>query len=51
MGTPNQRDFLPPYCPQYNCSERAWLNLHAAVPRNHRRRTMAHLLYNVFRYL
>ena len=43
--------FLPPYCPQYNRIERVWLDLHAAVTRNHRCRTMSQLLQKVYRFL
>jgi len=37
-------EFLPPYCPQENRIERLWLDLHANVTRNHRRRTMPELM-------
>ena len=36
--------FLPPYCPSANRIERLWLDLHAAVTRNHRHTTIADLL-------
>jgi transposase len=36
--------FLPPYCPTANRIERVWLDLHAAVTRNHRCTTMDDLL-------
>lgn len=38
--------FLPPYCPDHNRIERVWLDLHANVTRNHRCKSMAHLLAN-----
>lgn len=43
--------FLPPYCPDYNRIERVWQDLHANVTRNHRCRSMKHLLANCRRYL
>lgn len=43
--------FLPPYCPQANRIERAWLDLHANVTRNHRCRTMAELLSNAHTFI
>ncbi len=43
--------FLPPYCPQENKIERTWLDLHAAVTRNHRCRTLSELLQRVYRFL
>lgn len=43
--------FLPPYCPDDNRIERIWLDLHANVTRNHRRKTMPWLLIDVRRYL
>lgn len=43
--------FLPPYCPDANRIERVWQDLHANVTRNHRCRTMTHLLANARRYL
>ena len=45
------RHFLPPYCPNENRIERLWQDLHAAVTRNHRGRTMSELMHNVYRYL
>jgi transposase len=39
--------FLPSYCPQANAIEREWLDLHAAVTRNHRCTTITELLANV----
>jgi hypothetical protein len=36
--------FLPPYCPDHNRIERVWLDLYANVTRNHRCKTMKHLL-------
>ena len=43
--------FLPPYCPDANRIERVWQDLHANVTRNHRCKTMSHLLSNARRYL
>ncbi len=43
--------FLPPYCPDANRIERVWQNLHANVTRNHRCKTMTHLLSNARAYL
>ena len=43
--------FLPPYCPDANRIERVWQDLHANVTRNHRCKTMNHLLANARRYL
>jgi transposase len=43
--------FLPPYCPDANRIERVWQDLHANVTRNHRCKTMKHLLTNARRYL
>lgn len=43
--------FLPPYCPDHNRIERVWQDLHANVTRNHRCRSMTHLLANCRRYL
>jgi transposase len=43
--------FLPPYCPDANRIERVWLDFHANVTRNHRCKTMRHLLANSRRYL
>ncbi len=43
--------FLPPYCPNDNKIERLWQDLHAAVTRNHRCRTMSALMQHVYRYL
>ena len=43
--------FLPPYCPEENRIERLWLQLHANVTRNHRCRSISHLLTNVRRFL
>jgi transposase len=43
--------FLPPYCPQENRIERVWLDLHAAVTRNHRRSDIQQLLRDVRAYL
>ncbi len=43
--------FLPPYCPDANRIERVWQDLHANVTRNHRCKTMRHLLGNCRRYL
>lgn len=43
--------FLPPYCPDANRIERVWQDSHANVTRNHRCKTMNHLLGNARRYL
>ena len=43
--------FLPPYCPDANRIERVWQDLHANVTRNHRCKTMKHLLVNARRYV
>jgi transposase len=43
--------FLPPYCPNENKIERLWQDLHAAVTRNHRCRTMSQLMQHVYRFL
>jgi len=43
--------FLPPYCPNENQIERLWQDLHAAVTRNHRCRTMSELMQHVYRFL
>jgi transposase len=43
--------FLPPYCPDHNKIERIWQDLHAAVTRNHQRRSMAKLMEDVRYYL
>ena len=43
--------FLPPYCPEENRIERLWLQLHANVTRNHRCRSITHLLTKVRRFL
>ena len=43
--------FLPPYSPDGNRIERAWLDLHANVTRNHRCRSMMDLMCNVYNYL
>jgi transposase len=43
--------FLPPYCPDENAIERVWLDVHAAVTRNHRCSTLRELLTHVDRYL
>lgn len=43
--------FLPPYCPDANRIERVWQDFHANVTRNHRCKTMSHLLANARRYL
>jgi transposase len=43
--------FLPPYCPDANRIERVWQDLHANVTRNHRCKSMRHLLGNCRRYL
>lgn len=43
--------FLPPYCPNENKIERLWQDLHAAVTRNHRCRTMSELMQHVYGFL
>jgi transposase len=43
--------FLPPYCPDHNKIERKWRDLHAAVTRNHRCKTIEELMRNVDRWL
>jgi transposase len=43
--------FLPPYCPDENRIEHLWLQLHANVTRNHRCRTISHLLARVRAFL
>lgn len=43
--------FLPPYCPDHNKIERFWQDLHAAVTRNHQRRSMIQLMQDVRYYL
>jgi transposase len=43
--------FLPPYCPDHNKIERKWRDLHAAVTRNHRCKTIEELMENVERWL
>jgi transposase len=43
--------FLPPYCPQGNRIEREWLDLHAAVTRNHRCRDIDELMEEIRRWL
>lgn len=43
--------FLPPYCPQGNPIERLWGDLHDNVTRNHRCKTIEHLMDCVRRYL
>lgn len=43
--------FLPPYCPDHNKIERIWQDLHAAVTRNHQRRSMTILMQDVRYYL
>ena len=43
--------FLPPYCPDANRIERVWQDFHANVTRNHRCKTMKHLLNNAREYL
>ena len=43
--------FLPPYCPEANKIERYWEDLHAAVTRNHRCRTMDELMERVRAFL
>jgi len=43
--------FLPPYCPDHNKIERKWLDLHAAVTRNHRCTAIEELMAAVQRWL
>ena len=43
--------FLPPYCPDENCIEHLWLQLHANVTRNHRCTTINKLLTKVRYFL
>ncbi|APR79021.1 Mobile element protein [Minicystis rosea] len=43
--------FLPPYCPDANRIERVWQDFHANVTRNHRCKTMTHLLDNAREYV
>jgi transposase len=43
--------FLPPYCPDHNKIERKWRDLHAAVTRNHRCKTIEELMRNVENWL
>jgi transposase len=43
-GSRVQLHFLPPYCPNDNRIERAWLDLHAKVTRNHRCPNMVELM-------
>jgi transposase len=43
--------FLPPYCPDHNKIERKWKDLHGAVTRNHRCKTIEELMSNVQRWL
>lgn len=43
--------FLPPYCPDHNCIERLWKDLHDNVTRNHRCATIDELLHEVRQYL
>jgi transposase len=43
--------FLPPYCPDHNKIERKWRDLHAAVTRNHRCKTIEELMGNVEQWL
>jgi transposase len=43
--------FLPPYCPDHNKIERVWKDLHANVTRNHRCRSINHLMREVRYYL
>jgi transposase len=43
--------FLPPYCPDDNRIERAWLDLHANVTRNHRCKSMEELMAHVVAFM
>jgi transposase len=42
---------MPPYCPDANRIERVWQDFHADGTRNHRCKTMKHLLHNAREYL
>lgn len=51
-GLPRIRlHFLPPYAPTFNPIERVWLDLHAAVTRNHRCATIDQLMQEVEEHL
>lgn len=50
-ASPIRLHFLPPYCPDHNKIERTWQDLHAAVTRNHQRRSMVKLMEDVRYYL
>jgi hypothetical protein len=43
--------FLPPYCPDHNCIERLWKDLHDNVTRNHTCTAMDQLMQRVRDYL
>jgi transposase len=43
--------FLPPYCPDHNKIERKWRDLHAAVTRNHRCKSIEELMTEVQNWL
>jgi len=43
--------FLPPYCPDDNQIERAWLDLDANITRNHRCQEMEQSMRGVVAYL
>ena len=43
--------FLPPYCPDHNRIERTREDLHANVTRNHRCKSLEHLMQQVHGYL
>ncbi len=43
--------FLPPYCPDHNCIERFWKDLHDNVTRNHTCSKMDELMMRVNNYL
>ena len=51
LGGKVKLHWLPPYCPDHNKIERAWLDLHANVTRNHRCRNMDQLMRQVTNYL
>jgi transposase len=40
--------FLPPYCPDHNCIERVWKDLHDNVTRNHRCQSREALMTEVY---
>jgi transposase len=50
-GDQVQLHFLPPYCPDHNCIERLWKDLHDNVTRNHTSQSMDELMNRVTDYL